>query len=162
MPRPPKDLLTAKEVHEATGASLRCLQYWDEKGIVSPSKKANGTGTRRLYTRDDLLLVSIVKRMRDQRISFQRIRKHMRTIKQTVRQALEQGRIPQLCADRRHPLILIPRGTGQEQVEQIVDALSGGQLVLAIALDPIRMEIEEKLPKQRRGERRQISLRARV
>ena len=79
----PKEFLTAKEVHEATDASLRCLQYWDEKGIISPSKKANGTGTRRLYTREDLVLVTIVKRMRDAKIGFDRIRKHMRIIRRT-------------------------------------------------------------------------------
>jgi len=143
----PKEFLTAKEVHEATGASLRCLQYWDEKKVVSPSKKANGTGTRRLYTREDLVLVSIVKRMRDQKISLERIKQHMRTIKRTIGGALAEGRIPQLRLDRKHPLLLIPRGSGVEQIEQIVDALSEGQFVLAIALDPLRAQIDRRLPK---------------
>jgi DNA-binding transcriptional MerR regulator len=154
----PKDLLTAREVREATGASLRCLQYWDEEKIVSPSKKANGTGTRRLYTREDLVLVTIVKRMRDAKIGFDRIRKHMRIIRRTVRDALEQGRIPQFRPDKKHPLIVIPRGTGVEQVQQIVEALSYGQLVLAIALDPVREELEQKLSEQLSREGARISL----
>jgi len=154
----PRDLFTSKEVHKATGASLRCLQYWDEQGVVSPTEKAEGTGTRRLYTRDDLVLVSIVKRMRDQRISLHRIKRHRRAIERTIKDALEQGRIPQLRLDKESPLIVIPRGTGVDQVQQIVAALSEGQLVLAIALDPVRAQLQDKLPEQRSRESRRVSL----
>lgn len=152
-------LFTAREVSKATRVTPRCLQYWDETAIVSPSHKANGTGTRRLYTRTDIMLVSIVKRMRDQKVSLQTIRKHMRTIKGTVTKALEEARIPQLRLLRNHPLILVPRGTGAEQVPELVDALSGGQLVLAIALEPIGAEVDRNL--QRVVSRRQ-SLRLQI
>ncbi len=139
------DLFTAWQVYKATRATLRCLQYWDETGLVSPSQKAKGTGTRRRYTRTDVMLISIVKRMRDQKVSLQQIRKHMPTIKRTVRHALEEGRIPQLRLQKKHPFILIPRGTGREQMVEIVDALSKGQLVFAIALDPIGAQVDQKL-----------------
>lgn len=148
MTSPYDHLFTPREVSKAARVSLRCLQYWDETGLVSPSQKANGRGTRRGYSRTDVMLISIVKRMRDQKVSLQTIRKHMPTIKRTVGRALEQGRIPQLRVQKKHPFILVPRGTGAAQMREIVDALSGGQLVFAIALDPVEAQLDQRLQRQ--------------
>ena len=54
--------------------SLRQLQHWDEKGLVKPSiREAAGKGTVRLYSYTDLIQLRLVKTLRDNRISLQKI-----------------------------------------------------------------------------------------
>ena len=49
---------TTTEVVRATGVSFRKLDYWDRLGYLSPSvKEAEGSGSRRLYSEEDLRLV---------------------------------------------------------------------------------------------------------
>jgi DNA-binding transcriptional MerR regulator len=56
------------------GVSLRQLQHWDEKGLLKPSvREAAGKGTIRLYSYTDLIQLRVVKTLRDNRISLQRI-----------------------------------------------------------------------------------------
>jgi len=70
------DFFTVKQVVRATGVSERCLHHWDITKVVVPAKAADGAGVYRGYTREDMVCVSVVKRMRDAGVSLQRIRKH--------------------------------------------------------------------------------------
>ena len=54
--------------------SLRQLQHWDERGLVKPSiREAAGKGTIRLYSYTDLIQLRVVRTLRDNRISLQKI-----------------------------------------------------------------------------------------
>ncbi len=65
-----------KQVSEVTGASTSQLNHWDAKGLVKPSiRPATGRGSRRLYAYTDLVAIQLVKRLRDQEVSLQRIRR---------------------------------------------------------------------------------------
>ncbi|HUS47522.1 MAG TPA: MerR family transcriptional regulator [Phycisphaerae bacterium] len=65
-----------KQVSEVTGASTSQLNHWDAKGLVKPSiRPATGRGSRRLYSYADLVAIQLVKRLRDQEVSLQRIRR---------------------------------------------------------------------------------------
>lgn len=61
---------TSSDVSEVTRVSLRQLQWWDEQGLVSPRQ----SGHRRLYTKFEVLQVSLINGLRKKGISLQKIR----------------------------------------------------------------------------------------
>lgn len=70
-PAPPIRFYSSLEIAEVTGATLRQLQWWDEKGCIKPRHAGH-------FRRWDLLegvLCSIVMRLKTAGDSIQRIRK---------------------------------------------------------------------------------------
>lgn len=65
---------TSREVIQLTGITPRQLQWWDERGIVVPSRE----GHRRLYSMDDLAEVAVICELRDRGFSLQRVRRVVR------------------------------------------------------------------------------------
>lgn len=66
----------SKRVIELTGISVRQLNYWDHAGVVRPSSRiGKGRGSRREYSFRDLVSLKVAKKLRDEGISLQRIRK---------------------------------------------------------------------------------------
>ncbi len=66
----------AKVVKEITGVSRMQLQHWDRTGIVRPSIKIGaGKGSRREYSFKDLVQLKVAKKLREEGISLQKIRK---------------------------------------------------------------------------------------
>ncbi len=66
----------AKIVKHITGVSRMQLQHWDKSGIVQPSiKSGTGKGSRREYSFKDLVQLKMAKRLRDEGISLQKIKK---------------------------------------------------------------------------------------
>jgi len=60
---------------QAVGISYRQLDYWARTGLVEPSVRiASGSGTQRLYSFRDLVLLTVVKRLLDAGVSLVRIR----------------------------------------------------------------------------------------
>jgi hypothetical protein len=51
---------SAPEAHALAGVSYRQLDYWDRTRIVRPSTLAQGSGTQRRYTLDDVIAVALV------------------------------------------------------------------------------------------------------
>jgi hypothetical protein len=57
------------------GITYRQLDYWARTGLVEPSvREASGSGTSRLYSFRDILVLKIVKKLLDAGISLQNIR----------------------------------------------------------------------------------------
>jgi len=140
------DYFTAKQVTDVTQVSERNLHYWDSTGVIFPTKAANGAGRYRRYTREDVICVSLVKRMRDADISLQKIRKHALDIRHAVRQAAREGTVPLfLIEHKRRPLIVIRDPEKPKEVKQFIDTLKGCQLVLAFDLAPIAEDVERSL-----------------
>src|SRR5262249_4157320 len=53
----------------------RQLDYWARTGLVEPSvRAASGSGTQRLYSFQDILVLKVVKRLLDTGVSLQNIR----------------------------------------------------------------------------------------
>ncbi len=65
-----------KAVEVLIGVSGRQVDYWASTGVVRPSvKSAAGKGSRREYSFKDLVALKMAKRLKDEGISLQRIRK---------------------------------------------------------------------------------------
>lgn len=146
------DFFTVKQVVKATKVSERCLHHWDVTGVVVPAKKADGAGVYRGYTREDVVCVALVKRMRDAEVSLQRIRKHIPAVRRAVRQSLESGHLPLLLIQGRDVLII----THESEQTHVIDALRDGQLAFAIDMGPVTSEVDRRLTRpewQRRAHR---------
>ena len=58
------------------GVSYRQLDYWDTTEVVKPAlSQAKGSGSRRRYSRSDLLEIGVAKRLRDQGLSLPEVRR---------------------------------------------------------------------------------------
>jgi DNA-binding transcriptional MerR regulator len=128
------------EVTRIVGITYRQLDYWARTGLVRPSiKDAGGSGTQRLYSFQDLLLLKLIKRMLDSGVDLRSIRKAMKTLR-TLRE-------PAIGST------LVSDGNRIYQVgspEEIVDLVKGGQAVFAIALDKVWDELEGTIAKDAR------------
>ena len=132
------------EVTKIVGISYRQLDYWARTGLVRPSvKDAQGSGTQRLYSFQDLALLKVIKRMLDSGVNLQQIRRAMSTLKDLKEPALGTT--------------LVSDGNRIYQVESpeaVVDLLASGQGVFAIAVDKIWTDLEGTLAKSGRKKAR--------
>jgi DNA-binding transcriptional MerR regulator len=117
---------------QVVGITYRQLDYWARTGLVVPSiRTAAGSGTQRLYSFKDVLVLKVVKRLLDAGVSLQNIRlavEHLRA--RGIRDLagitlLSDGTTVYECASP----------------EEVVDLLQGGQGVFGIAIGGAMREI---------------------
>ena len=71
----------ASVARRAAGITQRELDYWDQIALVRPSvTRAKGKGTERVYSYIDLVKLRVVKELRANGLSLQRIRKAIRKL----------------------------------------------------------------------------------
>jgi DNA-binding transcriptional MerR regulator len=125
------------EVCKVVGISYRQLDYWARTGLVRPSiRDAGGSGTQRLYSFEDLLQLRVVKTLLDTGISLQQIRRAIEYLKDSERPLQSVT----LMSDGNR--IYAP-----ESPDAVVDLISKGQGVFAIALDKVRADLSNSLAK---------------
>ena len=71
---------TSTDVSSITGVSLRQLQWWDEKKVVSPRQE----GHRRLYLTEEVLEISVIAELRRKGFSLQKIRRVLRFLQKNI------------------------------------------------------------------------------
>jgi DNA-binding transcriptional MerR regulator len=120
----------------AVGISYRQLDYWARTTLVVPSiRDASGSGTQRLYSFRDLVVLKVVKRLLDAGVSLQNIRRAIETLR-------SRG-VEDLAG-----ITLISDGTTVYECrspEEVVDLLQGGQGVFGIAIGGAFKEIQGSL-----------------
>lgn len=80
----------APEVAAAAGAPFRQLDYWARTGLVTPSiREANGSGTRRLYSEEDLERVRVIMLLLHAGFSLPAVRRFMGSDKAHINDALK-------------------------------------------------------------------------
>jgi DNA-binding transcriptional MerR regulator len=132
------------EVCRIVGISYRQLDYWARTGLVRPSvRDAGGSGTQRLYSFQDLLQLKVVKNLLDAGVALLQIRKAI----EYLREAKQSLSGVTLMSDGRR--IYTP-----DSPEAVVDLLSKGQGVFAIAVDKVWTDLEGSLAKARKPGRR--------
>ena len=60
---------------KVTGVSRMQLTHWEKQGVVRPSRPASGRGSQRLYSFNELVQLKAAKRLRDEGLSLQKLRK---------------------------------------------------------------------------------------
>lgn len=120
----------------AAGISYRQLDYWARTGLVVPTiRGAHGSGSQRLYSFRDIVVLKVVKRLLDAGVSLQQIRA-------AVEHLREQG------VDHLSQVTLMSDGATVYEctsADEVVDLLQGGQGVFGIALGRVRIEVEGTL-----------------
>ncbi|MER7024071.1 MerR family transcriptional regulator [Streptomyces ramulosus] len=127
----------------AAGITYRQLDYWARTGLVEPSvRPAYGSGTQRLYSFRDVVVLKIVKRLLDTGVSLQNIRT-------AVQHLRSRG-----LADLTRMTLMSDGATVYEctSPDQVVDLLQGGQGVFGIAIGVVWRDVESALS-QLHGER---------
>ncbi len=118
-------------VCKIVGITYRQLDYWARTGLVNPSvRQAEGSGTQRLYSFDDVVQLRVVKRLVDTGVSLQRVRL-------AIDELRGRGRSPS-------DVTLVSDGSSVFMVDdnaQVIDLLARGQGVFAIALGPVVDEL---------------------
>lgn len=120
---------TAKQVVTLTGVPYKRLDSWANSGFLVPSiAAADGTGSRRLYSFQDLVALRTAKILRDAGISLQGLRSVMRFLRDTqgIEQPLVQTRLivagdDVLMVQSDGDLMSVLRHPGQHVLRVVVD-----------------------------------------
>jgi DNA-binding transcriptional MerR regulator len=116
----------------AAGITYRQLDYWARTDLVAPTvRSATGSGTQRLYSFKDILVLKVVKRLLDTGVSLHNIRLAVDALR--LRGVDDLARIT-----------LLSDGTTVYEctsAEEVVDLLRGGQGVFGIAVSGALREL---------------------
>lgn len=113
------------------GISYRQLDYWARTELAVPSiQPAQGSGTQRLYSFEDLVELKLIKNLLDAGISLQRVRDAITYLRELGHDLagvtlVSDGKSIYACTSP----------------DQVVDLLRRGQGVFGIAIDPVLEEL---------------------
>src|SRR6266508_3302669 len=123
--------------------TYRQLDYWARTIVDRPSvRDAEGSGTQRLYSFEDVLQLKLIKQLLDTGVSLQKVRPAIEYLR-------ANGRAPQsatLLSDGRRIFLV-------ESPEEIYDLMKNGQGVFAIDIEPIRSDLQRAVEKRARASR---------
>ena len=121
---------------QAAGISYRQLDYWARTGLVVPSiRSASGSGSARLYSFTDILVLKVIRRFLDAGVSLQNIRIAVQHLTSKGVANLEK-------------ITLMSDGVSIYECsssEEVYDLLQGGQGVFGIAIGKVLSEVEGTL-----------------
>lgn len=124
----------ARQVCQLTNITFRQLDHWDRTGLLHPSQQnAMGSGTRRLYTFEDLVQLRVIKKLLDTGMSLQRIRKAIAKLGDLIKGKQDWSEVT-LVSDGETIYTLTSEA-------QLVDLLQEGQGVFGIAVGPVLNEL---------------------
>jgi DNA-binding transcriptional MerR regulator len=87
VPSPNQTRYTSGDVARIAGVSLRQLQWWDERGVVSPRQE----GHRRVYLSQEVVEVSVIAELRRKGFSLQKIRRVLRFLQKDMGRRLSEA-----------------------------------------------------------------------
>ena len=121
---------------KAAGITYRQLDYWARTGLVEPTvQTAAGSGSQRLYSFRDVLVLKVVKRLLDTGVSLQQIRTAVATLR-------ERG------VDDLAQITLMSDGASVYEctsADEVIDLVQGGQGVFGIAVGRVWREVESSI-----------------
>ncbi len=120
----------------AAGITYRQLDYWARTGLVEPGiRGAAGSGSQRLYSFRDILVLKVVKRLLDTGVSLQNIRTAV-------------GHLRDRGVDDLAQITLMSDGASVYEctsADEVIDLVQGGQGVFGIAVGRVWREVEGSL-----------------
>lgn len=121
---------------KAAGITYRQLDYWARTDLVVPTvRSASGSGSQRLYSFRDILVLKVVKRLLDTGVSLQQIRAAVGHLRERGVEDLAQ-------------ITLMSDGASVYEctsADEVVDLVQGGQGVFGIAVGRVWREVEGSL-----------------
>lgn len=124
-----------------TGLTKRQIIYLDEQNVVKPSASpAMGRGYARLYDFVDLVQLRVLKALRDQGLSLQRIRKALAYLRKNFPTEKPLARL-RLLTDGETVFHVV----SDRNRKAVIDALREGQVVHSIALGDLMKEVQAQM-----------------
>ncbi len=127
------------QVCKIVGITYRQLDHWDRTGLLRPSlAAARGSGTQRLYSYKDVVVLRIIKQLLDSGVTLQRARKAIDFFRDSVGDDLASANLVLGASDS----VLARDG------DELLDLLRGGQGVFNVVplsgvVDDVRHRIVE-------------------
>jgi DNA-binding transcriptional MerR regulator len=133
---PPERTYTSSEVSRIAQVSLRQLQWWDERKVVSPRHE----GHKRVYHPEEVVEVTVIAELRRKGFSLQKIRRVLRFLRFLQR---EMGRRLSEVLSGEHNLHLVTDGKSiylEDSSDRIVDILKNAKqpMFLVCVSDQVR------------------------
>lgn len=139
---PAEALYTSSDVSRISGVSLRQLQWWDERKVVSPRQD----GHRRVYLPSEVIEVSIIAELRRKGFSLQRIRRILRYLQR------ETGRRLSDALGSESDLYLLTNGKAvylETDVDRILDLMKNArQPVALVSVTDQTRRLTEEAPRK--------------
>src|ERR1700728_515439 len=133
---------TSTDVAKIAQVSLRQLQWWDERNVVSPQHE----GHKRIYLAEEVIEITVIAELRRKGFSLQKIRRVLRFLQREMGRRLadvmssdshlhlltdgksiyledQQDRILDLLKNARQPMFLV---CGSDQVKRLDEAPKKG------------------------------------
>ena len=121
---------------KAADITYRQLDYWARIGLVTPAVRgATGSGSARLYSFRDILMLKVIKRLLSAGVSLQQIRTAIDYLRDRGVQDLTE-------------VTLISDGVSVYECtndQQVIDLLKGGQGMFGIAIGSVWRDVEGSL-----------------
>src|SRR5579871_3587657 len=147
---------SSSEVAEVAGVSLRQLQWWDERKVVSPRHE----GHRRVYFPAEVIEITVIAELRRKGFSLQKIRRVLRFLQREMGKRLSE--VMQASSD----LHLVTDGKSiflEDQHERIIDLLKNAkQPMFLVCVSDQARRLNDVDRKPVRGESGPAVRRARV
>jgi DNA-binding transcriptional MerR regulator len=124
---------TSSDVARIADVSLRQLQWWDERKVVSPRHE----GHKRVYAAEEVIEVTVIAELRRKGFSLQKIRRVLRFLQR------EMGRRLSDVLSGEHDLHLVTDGKTiylEDSSERIIDILKNAKqpMFLVCVSDQVR------------------------
>jgi DNA-binding transcriptional MerR regulator len=132
-PPPPAEAYSSSDVARVANVSLRQLQWWDERHVVSPEHQ----GHKRVYSPEQVVEITVIAELRRKGFSLQKIRRVLRYLQR------EMGRRLSDVLSNESDLHLLTDGKNiylEERQERIIDVLKNARqpMFLVCVTDQVR------------------------
>ena len=129
----PSKNYTSSEVSDIATVSLRQLQWWDERKVVSPRHE----GHKRIYTAEEVVEITVIAELRRKGFSLQKIRRVLRFLQR------EMGRRLSEVLEANSDLHLVTDGKSiylEDHQDKIIDILKNARqpMFLVCVSDQVR------------------------
>ncbi len=132
-PPPPEEAYSSTDVAKIANISLRQLQWWDERHVVSPQHQ----GHKRMYSAAEVVEITVIAELRRKGFSLQKIRRVLRYLER------EMGRRLVDVLSSESDLHLLTDGRSiylEDKHERIIDILKNARqpMFLVSVTDQVR------------------------
>lgn len=120
------------QVCKYVGITYRQLDYWARTGLLTPSiQGASGSGSQRLYSFQDLVLLRTIKSLIEAGMSLQRVREAINYVRDNI-----DGDLTDAILVSNGETIMVVRDD-----RELIDVLKGGQIAFTVALGSVRDDL---------------------
>lgn len=154
---PSEERYTSNEVSRISGVSLRQLQWWDERKVVSPRQD----GHKRVYMPEEVVEISVIAELRRKGFSLQKIRRVLKYMQKEMGKRLSDA----LASESEVHLLTDGRSIFlEESPDRIIDLLKNARqpMFLVCVTDQLRRFTAAPLRKPAKSEMAGAVRKARV